>query len=269
MKGYMSISEFARISAVCRKTLIWYDNTGLFSPAFTDSKGYRHYSYEQIYTISVIQMLLELGASHAQIKEYMKSSSPSAERQMLMERKAMIGRQMDRLACALDVISTRLEVLDEAEGCVAGLTLRHLAASPVFISRNLESIPRSTLSDDVWMDFYTTCEENGNGFGYPEGFMVAKEDVESGHCDRIIHIVSYVGDRKHANGSMPEGDYAVYYGQGNLDDTSGAYRQISSFIAEHGLVVAGPAWEKRLIDESGAKDRLAQRIRIAVPVSEA
>ena len=67
MKKMMSISEFARISSVCRKTLIWYDNTGLFKPAFTDSKGYRHYSYEQIYTISVIQMLLELGVSHAQI----------------------------------------------------------------------------------------------------------------------------------------------------------------------------------------------------------
>ena len=83
LKKILSIGKFAKISLVCRKTLIWYDNTDLFKPAITDTNGYRYYRYDQIYTISMIQMLLELGLSHNQIREYMKKTNPEAARELL------------------------------------------------------------------------------------------------------------------------------------------------------------------------------------------
>ncbi len=267
MKGMMSISEFARISSVCRKTLIWYDNTELFKPTFTDSKGYRYYSYEQIYTISVIQMLLELGISHAQIKDYMKRNSPEAEKKMLLNQKVMIEKEIMKLEGIQDVISTRLDSLDEAETNSPGITLQHLSASPVFMSSCLNDIARTDISDEMWMTFYKTCESHGNSFGYPEGFLVSDESVRKRTFDKVSAIVSYVGDWKYANAEMPEGDYAVYHGTGNTDDTAAAYSKLKAFIARHKLAIAGKAWEKRLIDESGTEDKNKQRIRIAIAVT--
>lgn len=268
MKKMMSISEFARISSVCRKTLIWYDNTGLFKPAFTDSKGYRHYSYEQIYTISVIQMLLELGVSHAQIKDYMQMNSPEKERRMLCTQEKMIRDEIAKLSGALDVITTRLGSIDEAESNSTGISIKHLPASPVFISHSLNGISRTDISDDTWMEFYAACEENGNSFGYPEGFMIKEESIRMGASDNIDHIVSYVGNLRYANAEMPEGDYAVYHGNGSIDDTAAAYMELKAFIDRHGLGMAGQAWEKRLIDESGTDDKGKQRIRIAILISQ-
>ena len=58
----------------------------------------------------------------------------------------------------------------------------------------------------------------------------------------------------------------MYYGNGSIDDTATAYMELKAFIDKHGLDIAGPAWEKRLIDESGTDDKSKQRIRIAIPI---
>ena len=40
--NYLTISEFSRISEIKRKALIFYDNTGVFSPKYTAPNGYRY-----------------------------------------------------------------------------------------------------------------------------------------------------------------------------------------------------------------------------------
>lgn len=72
-----NIIPFSKLSEVSRKALIFYDNTGLFSPEYTGENGYRYYSHEQIYTISVINTLKELGMPLNKIKTYMQTPSPS------------------------------------------------------------------------------------------------------------------------------------------------------------------------------------------------
>ena len=47
--NYLTISEFSRISEIKRKALIFYDNTGVFSPKYTAPNGYRYYTHDQIY----------------------------------------------------------------------------------------------------------------------------------------------------------------------------------------------------------------------------
>ena len=139
-------------------------------------------------------MLLELGVSHAQIKDYMQMNSPEKERRMLCNQEKMIRDEIAKLSGALDVITTRLGSIDEAESNSTGISIKHLPASPVFISHSLNGISRTDISDDTWMEFYAACEENGNSFGYPEGFMIKEESIRMGASDNIDHIVSYVGN---------------------------------------------------------------------------
>ena len=42
-----TIGQFASLHQINKKTLMWYDETGLFRPAVVKENGYRYYTYQQ------------------------------------------------------------------------------------------------------------------------------------------------------------------------------------------------------------------------------
>ncbi len=53
----LTIGQFAALHGINKKTLMWYDQTGLFHPAFIHpGNGYRYYSYRQS---SLLETILE------------------------------------------------------------------------------------------------------------------------------------------------------------------------------------------------------------------
>ena len=80
---HLSISEFSKIAEISRKTLIFYDNIGLFTPEYTAPNGYRYYAHEQIYIISVINILKQLGMPLSEIKTYIDQCTPNQAIQLL------------------------------------------------------------------------------------------------------------------------------------------------------------------------------------------
>ena len=55
------ITEFAKIAGMNRKTLQYYDEIGLFSPAYVAENGYRYYSLFQLDWLALIAVLRDLG----------------------------------------------------------------------------------------------------------------------------------------------------------------------------------------------------------------
>ena len=49
-----SIGQFAALHGVNKKTLMWYDEIGLFCPAVVKENGYRYYTYFQSATLEAI-----------------------------------------------------------------------------------------------------------------------------------------------------------------------------------------------------------------------
>lgn len=71
-KATLTISEFAKLSGVSRKTLIYYDKIGLFCPETVNPEsGYRYYSYLQLDVISAIYALKEIGTPLKDINVYL------------------------------------------------------------------------------------------------------------------------------------------------------------------------------------------------------
>ena len=62
-KQLMTISQFAKAVGTTRRTLIFYDQKGVFKPQKIMANGYRYYSYEQIYKMNFILGLRDLGLS--------------------------------------------------------------------------------------------------------------------------------------------------------------------------------------------------------------
>ena len=66
--------EFAKLCGTNKRTLFHYDEIGLFSPAYTDEKGYRYYSENQCDVFFTITCLKELGMP---LRIYLPSESRS------------------------------------------------------------------------------------------------------------------------------------------------------------------------------------------------
>lgn len=265
--NYLTISEFSKISEVSRKTLIFYDNTGLFSPEYTGENGYRYYSHEQIYMISVINILKELGMPLNKIKIYMQTPSPSEAVWLLENQEHILSQKIEHLRRIQDMLISKKEKLKEGiQSDISEVELLHRERKPLFISDAFD-MEKAEISDDIWLNFYLKCKENQIAFGYPEGFLVKKDNVLSGRTSTANHIICHVGNQTYANSFMPEGTYLTGRGQGSFDDTQPVYRKLLQYTKEHGLTITGNAYEERLIDEVGAFDKEQQIIQVNIPVS--
>lgn len=73
-----TIGQFAAIHGVTKKTLMWYDEMGLVTPAVIGENGYRYYTYQQSSTLETVLMLRELNVSIPEIKGFMEHRSAPA-----------------------------------------------------------------------------------------------------------------------------------------------------------------------------------------------
>ena len=265
--NYLTISEFSKISEVSRKALIFYDNAGLFSPEYTGENGYRYYSHEQIYIISVINILKELGMPLNQIKTYMQTPSPSEALWLLNNQEHILSQKIEYLRRIQDMLISKKEKLRAGiRADISEIKLLQRKKSPLFISDAFD-MEKSEISDDIWLGFYLKCKENRLAFGYPEGFLVKKEHLLSGRTSAANHIICHVGSQTYANSFMPKGTYLTGWGPGSFNDAQPVYHRLLQYTKEHGLTITGNAYEERLIDEVGAIDKEQQIIQVSIQVS--
>ncbi|MGN0662692.1 MAG: MerR family transcriptional regulator [Faecalibacterium sp.] len=90
-------AEFARLAGIPKKTLLYYDEIGLFRPARVEPNGYRVYSWYQLDRLALIAALRDLGVPLRQIREYLTHSDPERLDAMLAQQSAEIDRRMEQL----------------------------------------------------------------------------------------------------------------------------------------------------------------------------
>ena len=70
-----------------KKTLMWYDEIGLFKPAaINPENGYRCYSYHQSPVLETILLLRELDVSVSEIQAFMENRSAAGLKSLLEEK---------------------------------------------------------------------------------------------------------------------------------------------------------------------------------------
>lgn len=72
----LTIRKFADLAGTTRRTLLFYDQQGLFRPAKVAENGYRYYSYDQLYQIKFILQLRKLRLGVADIKALILNQRP-------------------------------------------------------------------------------------------------------------------------------------------------------------------------------------------------
>ena len=103
------ITEFAQIASTNRKTLQYYDEIGLFSPAYVAGNGYRYYSLLQLDQLALIAVLRDLGLPLREIKQYQERGSAEELGYLLEAQSREIDRCMELLQRRKVMLASVLE----------------------------------------------------------------------------------------------------------------------------------------------------------------
>ena len=85
-KSHYTPQEFARLFHIDKQTLIYYDNQGIFSPAFRSEKGYRYYETAQILPFAELLSLRNLHISGAEMGVFNQHPSRSKLIELLSDK---------------------------------------------------------------------------------------------------------------------------------------------------------------------------------------
>lgn len=108
---YFTAGQFSKLHHLNKRTLHYYDDIGLFSPACKAENGYRYYTYSQSVELENILALRELGMSIDEIKDYLKCPSADAFSEIARQRLHEIDEQIKRLRKLKAIMSEKQRAL--------------------------------------------------------------------------------------------------------------------------------------------------------------
>ena len=109
----LTIGQFAALHGVNKKTLMWYDEIGLFRPATVNPvNGYRCYNYRQSALLETILLLRELNVSIDEIQNFMEHRSAESMRKLLDEKIQKLDLEMEHLRAVRKTLGNYRQNMD-------------------------------------------------------------------------------------------------------------------------------------------------------------
>lgn len=239
-----SIGQFAALHEINKKTLMWYDEIGLFKPAVVRENGYRYYTYYQSAALETILMLRKLKVSIGEIQAFMKKRSAQGLKALLEEKMIRLDEELaqlqairQRMRDQVDTM-TMLTALDIRDIAIVELQEQYLATVPVSgdisMEKEIELMMAearrqqvSPLGDAVYGSMIPAdCLYHGNFDDYTNLFIAVRAPWEP---ERLIR--------------KPAGQYLRAFCKGSWDGLPARYQEILAWTETHGYELTGCAYE--------------------------
>lgn len=251
-KNFFTISDFAKISGLSRQTLIYYDNIDLFKPVTVADNKYRLYSHSQIGIISIITILSDLGVPLKEIMRIVKNVSPKTTGDVLKTQLNLIHERLNKLNLLNDLVELRLESVllgNAAEEKIGEFSIMNIDEDiPIFIGAKIDCT-KEDITDDDMIDFFDRSEKENIPSVFALGYIKEKQNVLSDKEDVVSAMFFRLKSKSFANGFIPAGKYAVGFARGDYGKTDYIYKNLSEFLENNGLTIAGDVYEEYLHDE--------------------
>lgn len=263
----LTIGQFAALHGINKKTLMWYDEIGLFHPSFIHPEnGYRYYSYGQSAILETVLLLRELDVPVDEIQAFMKNRSAASMKELLQEKIEDLDRNMAHLRAIRKTLSYHCQNMQ---------TLLTMDLSEISIVRKKE---RSLVTVDINQE--TTFDKQVEMITAETkkyqlrrlhdasyGTMIAVDSLRKGdladYSKLFIEIpFSIKRDGLHI---QPAGDYVRAFYRDATESPALCYQRIFEYAEEHGLVLSGFSYE--VIINENVIDRMEDAVvQIEIPV---
>lgn len=263
-----TIGRFAAMHGINKKTLMWYDEIGLFKPAAVNPEnGYRFYDYHQSPVLETILLLRELDVSIDEIQAFMKKRSADSLKCLLEEKMADLDMQISHLQAVRKTLYTHhrnmstLLTMDLSEISLVKKEERCLVT--VKIDRN------TSFEQEVEL---ITAETEKHRLGRLHeasyGSMISVASLLSDRFEDYSELFIEIPFLPYQAGLhiMPAGEYLRAFYKGKWDGIPKRYQEILNYAKEHKLTPYGYSYERGI--NENVIDRIEDYIvQIEIPVS--
>lgn len=245
----LSIKQFATIAKINKKTLIYYDEIGLFSPYMRKENNYRYYSINQIPDLEMILTLRELNMSIAEIKAFqnernadnmisllsIKSEEINDQIKKLKEIQSLLNDKQKQLKSLNDIHLDEIFLVEKDEN--------YLSITPNITHKKDHEVVDILLSH--FDKFHTK-----RLFNHRIGTMIHTDELYKHHFDQYEHYFTITKTKKKSTHIFirPAGTYLVTYHKGDWDDLPNVYHKILNYADKNNLELIGYAYEEGLND---------------------
>lgn len=264
----LTIGQFASLHGINKKTLMWYDEIGLFKPAAVNPvNGYRCYNYYQSPILETILLLRELDVSIGEIQDFMKNRSAQHMKELLDEKIGELDLQIMHLQAVKQTLCnhqqnmTALLTMDLSEIAVVEKEERCLVT--VDIDKDI------TFEQEVELITAETARyQLGRLHDASYGSMIPVASIENGKFDDYTKLFIEIPSLSQKSGLhiQPKGLYVRAFHKGGWDTIPRRYEEILSYARQKQLTLSGFSYEKG-INET-VIDRVEDYIvRIEIPIA--
>ena len=263
----LTIGQFAALHGINKKTLMWYDQIGLFRPAAVNPvNGYRCYDYHQSAVLETILLLRELDVSIQEIQDFMKDRSAEHLKCLLEEKIAGLDRQLRHLQAVrktlcghhqnmvtlLTMDLSEISIVEKEERCLVTVEIDRDTS----FEKEVELITAETARYGL-----------GRLHNASYGSMIPVSSLQAGSFDddtRLFIEIPFL-PRKKGLHIQPGGTCLRAFHKGDWNQLPQRYQAILSYAREQGLTLSGFSYEKG-INET-VVDRMEDYIvQIEIPV---
>lgn len=249
MKEYYLIGELSKITDIPIRTLHYYDEIGLFSPAKIDSEtNYRYYAHQQIADINAIKYFKHAGFSLADIKELLKRDDMELNYQKLQEKQQEIDQKIKELL----ITKNRLNFYLNKENYMMEeeIMIREIPISYVAYSRE-----KGSLKQEEFLLKYSKLlkkiKENELIITGPMMAIYHEEPSRYNKFQADVEVCVTVDSAKEIEGLVHQfgGFLAVTsYHYGSYSTFIETYKKVSKWAINHGYAIIKKPVEVYLID---------------------
>lgn len=263
-----TIGQFAALHNINKKTLMWYDEIGLFKPAAVKGNGYRYYTYYQSSLLETILILRELNMGIPEIKEFLDRRGAEAYVQLLHKKIQDVDREIEKLNAIRDMLTdqcdtftdllnadlTRIDVVECEEEYL------HIIASDQALSMEDEI---EQMVESMKQHHFKSLHDTTYGSLISVSHLLHSEfDQYDGLFMKVSHTASVNEIHK-----KPRGSYLRAYCMGSWDKLPQRYSEILDYAKQHGLTLFGYAYETG-VNEMTINSIDEYITRIVIPVKK-
>lgn len=264
----LTIGQFASMHGINKKTLMWYDEIGLFKPAYVHPEnGYRCYSYHQSPILETILLLRELDVSIPEIQNFMENRSAGSLKLLLEEKIA----GLDHKIAHLQAVRTTL--------CAHHQNMSTLLTMDLSQIRIVKKNARSLITVDIKKDasfeekveLITAQTERyhlGRLHDASYGSMISVASLQNGNFDDYSRLFIEIPSLTQKSGlhTQPGGWYLRAFHKGDWELIPKRYQEIFDYANRHDLKLHGYSYEMGI--NENVIDRMEDYIvQIEIPVS--
>lgn len=272
----LTIGQFAAMHEINKKTLMWYNEIGLFSPAVIHPEnGYRYYNYHQSPILETILLLRELDVSIDEIQEFMKNRSAARLKDLLDEKIAELDQHITHLNAVRKNLCTHrqnmitLLTMDLSEINIVQKEARCLIIADVDKNTSFEN-------EVELITAKTKKYQLGRLHDASYGSMIPVASLRKGEFDRYTKLFIEIPFVKQESMMQmqendlyisPAGKYLRAFHRGTWDGIPSRYKAILDYAEKHKLELYDYSYEIGI--NENVIDRIEDYIvQIEVPIRE-